>query len=177
MGTQYDALTDDDRAFIGEQKVFFVASCSGREVNLSPKGYDSLRVVDDKTVVYLDYPGSGDRTARDIAAGGKVTLMFTSFTAKPRITRLFVAGEPVEKDDPRFADLFARFGDVDAAAVRRLILYRVAAVERSCGESVPFMEYVGERDALREWAAKKAADGTLQGYIDDHAAPPILPGV
>ncbi len=174
MGTQYRRMTDADRIFIADQKVFFVASCSNAEVNLSPKGYDTLRVIDDETVVYLDYPGSGDRTARDIGADGAVTIMFTAFTGKPLILRLFVKGELIEKGTPAFDELLPRFAPVEAASVRRLILYRVYAVERSCGMGTPLMTYQEERNALRDWAVKKGADGSIASYIADHATPPDL---
>ena len=174
MGTQYKTLTDKDVAFIKEQKVFFIASSSVAEVNLSPKGYDCLRVLDDKTLLYLDYPGSGNRTARDIEAGGQITIMFTAFTGKARITRCFCKGELVEKDNQKFADLFARFDGVDESLIRRLILFSVEAVEKSCGESVPFMEFRGERDILKTWAKKMVSKNKLAKYILDHAKPPKL---
>jgi hypothetical protein len=43
MGKQYKTLKPEDADFIKEQKVFFVASSSGKEVNLSPKGYQCLK--------------------------------------------------------------------------------------------------------------------------------------
>ncbi|WP_415405827.1 hypothetical protein ACLHDG_08665 [Sulfurovum sp. CS9] len=35
-----------DIDFIKQQKLFYIASCSEKEVNLSPKGYDSIRMLD-----------------------------------------------------------------------------------------------------------------------------------
>lgn len=164
-------MSEADKAFVGDQKVFFIASASDAEVNLSPKGYDALRIVDDKTLVYLDYPGSGDRTARDIRNGGKITIMFTAFEGKPLILRLFAKGELVEKDHADFADLFSLFGDVDPASIRRLIRFRVEVVERSCGMGTPLMSFDRERENLRDWAVRKGGDGTLPRYIADHATP------
>jgi|GEM_PF-6416734 len=37
MGKQYKSLNDKDIEFIKKQKLFYIASCSGQEVNLSPK--------------------------------------------------------------------------------------------------------------------------------------------
>ncbi|HYQ73271.1 MAG TPA: class II aldolase/adducin family protein, partial [Gammaproteobacteria bacterium] len=47
MGKQYKEISDDLKAFIEAQKLFFVgtAAADGR-INLSPKGLDSLRVID-----------------------------------------------------------------------------------------------------------------------------------
>ena len=103
-----------------------------------------------------------------------MTIMFTAFTGKARITRCFCKGELVEKDDQKFADLFARFDGVDESLIRRLILFSVVAVEKSCGESVPFMEYKGDRDILKTWAKKMAKKSALGKYILDHTKPPKL---
>ncbi|MFT5493881.1 MAG: hypothetical protein ACI8V5_004282, partial [Limisphaerales bacterium] len=62
MAKLYDQLDERLQRFILDQKMFFVASAplSGEgRVNLSPKGFDSFRILDPKTVAYLDYTGSG----------------------------------------------------------------------------------------------------------------------
>ena len=60
MATTYDQLNDKLIAFIRRQKLFFVATAplSGEgSVNLSPKGYDSLAIIDERTVAYVDLGG------------------------------------------------------------------------------------------------------------------------
>ncbi|HEY7939293.1 MAG TPA: hypothetical protein VID05_05635, partial [Acidimicrobiales bacterium] len=62
MARVWDDITDAHREFIGSQAVFFVATApsgDGGHVNLSPKGYDSFRVLDAHSVAYLDLTGSG----------------------------------------------------------------------------------------------------------------------
>lgn len=54
MGKQYKNLTDKDIEFIKTQKLFYLASCSGNEVNLSPKGYDTIRVMNHNTLIFLN---------------------------------------------------------------------------------------------------------------------------
>ena len=55
MAEFFPALTADHRAFIARQPVFFVATTAeGARINLSPKGMDCFRVLDDRTVAYLD---------------------------------------------------------------------------------------------------------------------------
>jgi hypothetical protein len=103
LGKQYKQLTDNDIAFIREQKLFYIASSSGGEVNLSPKGYDTIRVLDESTLLFLSYPGSGNRTYRDAVNDGEFTLVFNSFGGKPNILRLFCKAEIVESDDVSFA--------------------------------------------------------------------------
>ena len=77
MAKFFDEITDKLREFILEQKIFFVATAAadGR-VNLSPKGMDTLRVFDSKTVAYLDLTGSGNETAAHVRASGRMTMMF-----------------------------------------------------------------------------------------------------
>ncbi|WP_420264512.1 pyridoxamine 5'-phosphate oxidase family protein [Candidatus Magnetominusculus dajiuhuensis] len=174
MGRQYASLTDEDIEFITVQRVFYMASASGREVNLSPKGYDSLRVIDEKSVLFLDYPGSGDRTARDIRADGGVTLMFTAFTGKPSILRLFCKGRLIEKTDPKFTELMGVFTGCNAQLIRRLLIFDIYAVERSCGKSVPVMEFKEERTDLKAATSKLRDAGTLEKFIKDHETPPVL---
>ncbi|MEO5357543.1 MAG: pyridoxamine 5'-phosphate oxidase family protein [Nitrospirae bacterium YQR-1] len=174
MGTQYKSLKAEDIEFIKSQKVFFAASCSGKEVNLSPKGYDCLRVLDSNTLLYMDYPGSGDRTARDIKNDGQLTLMFISFTERAKILRLFCKGELIEKSSNVFSEAAGNFSETIHGAVRRFIRYSIYAVESTCGMSVPFMHYEGERDGLRDWAVKKSIDNTIDKYIKDHEVPPKL---
>jgi hypothetical protein len=173
MGKQYKKLKEKDITFIRDQKLFFLASCSGHEVNLSPKGYDSLRVLDSQRILYLDYPGSGNRTYRDAVANGEFTLMFNAFEGKANITKLFCKAEHIGKDSKDFKNYIKHF-DVNSNEVRQLFLFYIYAVETSCGDGVPFMEYKGERPNLKEWAAKMSTNGKLEEYIKEHKTPPVL---
>jgi hypothetical protein len=173
MGKQYKALTAEDIDFIKQQKLFYIASCSGKEVNLSPKGYDSIRVLDKQTLLYLDLPGSGNRTYRDAMAGGEFTLVFNAFEGNANILRVFCKAEPIEKDDDRFEAYLSHFG-VNGSYIRQLFVFDVYAVETSCGMGIPYMKYEKERKGLKNWAKNLAEDGTLQHYIDEHKEPPSL---
>jgi len=173
MGKQYAALTKKDIDFIKEQKVFFIASSSGKEVNLSPKGYDSIRVLDASKLLYLDLPGSGNRTYRDAMADGEFTLLFNAFEGSAKILRVFCKAEPIEKGDSRFEDLLNYF-DEEERHVRQLFIFDIYAVESSCGDAVPYMRYEKERDSLRKWAKKMDKNGRLENYIADHKEPPSL---
>ncbi|WP_200762372.1 pyridoxamine 5'-phosphate oxidase family protein [Nitrosophilus alvini] len=173
MGKQYGSLKQKDVDFINAQKIFFLASCSLEEVNLSPKGYESIKVLDSNTLLYLDYPGSGNRTARDIENDGEITLMFCSFEGKPKILRAFCKGELIEKKDAQFSELLKHF-DADESLTRRLIKFHIYAVETSCGFGVPLMKYIGRRSELENWAVKKRDTGELEKYIEEHKTPPNL---
>ena len=42
---QYKVLRDKDKEFIRQQKLFYIASTSRNQVNLSPKAYDTIRIL------------------------------------------------------------------------------------------------------------------------------------
>lgn len=173
MGKQYKALTEKDIEFIKQQKLFYIASCSGQEVNLSPKGYDSIRVLDANRLLYLDFPGSGNRTYRDAMAGGEFTLVFNAFEGNAKILRAFCKAEPIEQEDERFDGYLSHFDD-EKRHVRQLFLFDIYAVESSCGMSIPYMKYEKERNSLKKWAKNLAEEGSLKNYIDAHKEPPSL---
>lgn len=158
MAKFYDALTPELVELIARQKIFFVASApnAGR-VNVSPKGLDSLRVLDPKTVAYLDLTGSSAETAAHIHENGRLTLMFCTFEGEPLILRLYGQGELVRPESPAWAELRARFSDIPGA--RQMVLLHIDSVQTSCGFGVPLFDYVGERSLLVNWAEKKGTDG------------------
>jgi len=173
MGKQYASLTQKDIDFIKNQKLFYLASCSGKEVNLSPKGYDSIRVIDSRTLLYLDLPGSGNRTYRDAMAGGEFTLVFNAFEGSAKILRIFAKAEPIERNDPRFEGYLSHFG-VNSIYIRRLFIFDIDAVETSCGMAVPYMAFEKERKSLKNWVKDMAKEGRLEAYMQKHHEPPSL---
>src|SRR5688500_785364 len=110
MARFYPALNDFHREFIAEQKLFFVASApdEGR-INLSPKGMDTFRCLDETTVAYLDLTGSGNETAAHLRENGRITIMFCSFSEKPLILRLYGRGEVVRAGDEGWEELAQSF--------------------------------------------------------------------
>src|SRR5687767_10044393 len=133
MGKVYDALDDGLRAFLAEQRVFFVATAPSADghVNLSPKGYDCFRVLDDHTVAYLDLTGSGVETIAHLRDDGRITLMFCAFTGPPKILRLYGRGEVIEAGAAGFDALAAGFPPLPGA--RAIIRVRVDRISDSCG--------------------------------------------
>jgi hypothetical protein len=171
MGTQAASLNEVDRVFIKEQKIFFIASCSGKEVNLSPRGYDCFRVIGDNEAVFLDYPGSGNRTSRDIENDGEVTVVFCSFTEKPMILRLFCKGETVDSSDETYRTLFP---SDDLRGMRRFVKLHIYCVEHSCGMSVPIYKFTSERSELKEWCQDEEDPNRLDEYKKRRHTPPDL---
>ena len=160
MGRTHDVIDDRLKAAIESQPVFFVATAPLAEdghVNLSPKGYDSFRVLGPTRVAYLDLTGSGAETIAHLRENGRITIMFCAFEGKPAITRLFGTGRVVVEGDDDFDGLAARFPDHPGR--RSVIVVEVDRIQTSCGYAVPFMDYVAPRHELIKWAERKGDDG------------------
>jgi len=156
MGTTRFDIPPELAEWIGRQKVFFVASAAldaAGTVNLSPKGYDTFRIVDLTTVAYLDLTGSGAETIAHVRENGRITLMWCAFDGPPRILRIHGHAEVVNVDDERIVDLFAP----DRGA-RAVVLVTIERVADSCGYAVPLLSYEGDRSRLAEWAAGKSEE-------------------
>ncbi|WP_405683825.1 pyridoxamine 5'-phosphate oxidase family protein [Streptomyces sp. NBC_00057] len=157
MGKLYPALTPALRAFIEEAPVFFVATAPRAEdghVNVSPKGgMDTLTILDDTTVAYLDLIGSGAETIAHIRENQRITLMFCSFSARPKILRLYGSARCVFPDSTEWDALTGRFGKHPIPrSVMVVSLHRIAD---SCGFTVPEMTLVRERDLQDKWGERK----------------------
>lgn len=161
MAKFFESLLPEHTTFIARQKVFFVATqAPGGRINLSPKGLDSLRVLDERTVAYLDLTGSGAETAAHLRVDPRMTLMLCSFAADALILRLYGRGESVRPRDPRWSQLAPGFPEYPGA--RQVVLLHVESVQTSCGAGLPLMGYAGERGTLAEWARKKGEEGIAE---------------
>ncbi len=160
MARFYPALEVRHRDFIAAQKLFFTATgTSDSRLNLSPKGMDSLRVLSDNHIAYLDLTGSGNETAAHLKHDGRMTMMWCSFGADPLILRLYGKGRVVRRQDAAWAELHHHFAPLPGE--RQIIVLAIDAVQTSCGYAVPTYTYVGERDTLARWVEKKGAVGLL----------------
>ncbi len=161
MGAVHDSIGEKIRAFIAKQPRYFVASAPNGpdgHVNVSPKGHpETFEVIDEHTVAYLDLTGSGAETIAHARENGRVTIMFCAFEGPPNIVRLYGTARPVLAGDPGFEDLVARFAP--QPGTRSVIVVDVTRVSDSCGYSIPFLRYDGERETLRKWSRKKGEDG------------------
>lgn len=167
MGRVLDGISAELTAFLEAQPVFFVATAPDDPdgfVNCSPKGLDTFRVLDDRTVAYLDLTGSGIETVAHLRDNGRITLMFCAFTGRPDIVRLYGRGRAVTVDAPDAATLLARFPDLPGA--RAVIVVDVERVSSSCGFAVPRMSLDGPRDELVAWADKKGPEGIARYWHD-----------
>ncbi len=158
MAKFYTELTPELQNFIGDQQLFFTATAphQGR-INLSPKGIDTFRCIDAKTVAYLDLTGSGNETSAHLYENGRMTIMFCSFSEKPLILRLYGTGRVMH---PRMSDWerwYSRFNSTPGE--RQIIVLSIDELQTSCGFGVPLFEFKQQRDTLVSWATQKGESG------------------
>jgi len=170
MGRTYDNIEPHLVQFILNQHVFFVGTApSGSEghVNISPKGYNTLRVLGPNRVAYADLTGSGIETIAHLRENGRIVLMFCAFVGPPRILRLHGRGSVVEPTDSIFGELSKAvptpFG------LRAIIDVNVERVSDSCGYGVPIMHFQEDRDQLRRWIEKKGDQGLRQYWATENS--------
>lgn len=179
MGRSFESVEPAQAEFLEAQPLFFVAtapSADGDHVNVSPKGYDTLRVLDPATVAYLDLTGSGVETIAHVRQNGRITLMACAFDGPPVIVRVYGRGEVVTGDASGFAELAARFPELPG--VRAVILVHVERVSTSCGYGVPVMTPSAERPTLLEWAERRGPAGVAEYRADrNRASIDGLPGL
>jgi hypothetical protein len=157
MAKVLDELDEPLIEWIAAQHVFFVASAPSQDghVNVSPKGHDTLRVLDPVTVAYLDLTGSGAETIAHTRENGRLTIMLCAFDGPPRILRLFGKGSAHPECSARFLELEDRFPSLPGS--RSIVVLDIERIQTSCGYSIPFMDYQAERPTLQQWAARKDA--------------------
>ncbi|RKG79670.1 pyridoxamine 5'-phosphate oxidase family protein [Corallococcus exercitus] len=165
MNNIYEEISPKLRDFIANQRMFFVATAplsAEGHVNLSPKGHDTLRVLDPHRVAYLDLSGSGVETIAHLRENGRICIMFCAFDGPPKIIRLHGRGRVLTPEQqPEFGELLSLFPDLPGG--RAIIVVDVVRIAGSCGFSVPRFEFVEQRDQLVKWVNKKGPD-----WLDDY---------
>ncbi|MGW5734381.1 MULTISPECIES: pyridoxamine 5'-phosphate oxidase family protein [Streptomyces] len=170
MGKTYERIDGRLRTFIEAQPLFFTATAplaGDGTINLSPKGISgSFAVIDEHTVAYLDFAGSNAETVAHLRENGRITLMWTAFQGPPNIVRVHRRGEPVFRDDPRWAELLGHFPAVDPTphGLRAIIVVTAELVRDTCGYAVPFMSYDEDRDLHAKRFARED-DASLSEYF------------
>ena len=162
MADELKRIDQDIRGWINRQHLFFVASAplaGDGFVNCSPKGLDSLRVVDDHTLAYLDLTGSGVETVAHVNENGRILIMLCAFEGPPRIMRFHGAGEVLVPGTVEFSALIGDFPPMEG--VRSIIRVTVSRISSSCGYGVPLMDFKEDRRALPAWVDKRGAAGIV----------------
>ena len=148
------------RAFIERQPLFFVATAArdGR-VNVSPKGLDSLRILGDRRIVWLNLSGSGNETAAHLRDTPRMTLMFAAFEDSPLILRVYGQARVVHARDDAWREHVERFPEM--AGSRQIFDLTIDLVQTSCGTGVPLMRFARQRgpEELLPFYEAMGADG------------------
>lgn len=171
------------RSFIERQHLFFVATAAteGR-VNVSPKGMDSLRIIDDNRIVWLNLTGSGNETAAHLRNVNRMTLMFCAFEGDALILRVYGHAKALHPRDPGWDEAIAQFPPM--AGSRQIFDMTIDLVQTSCGTGVPLMTFEKQRgseellpyyanmgeDGVQEYWRRKnieSIDGQTTGIFDD----------
>ena len=165
MSKFYKKLTPRLQKFIKAQKIFFVttAPTSGR-INLSPKGMDSFRIVDENRVLWLNVTGSGNETAAHLLENDRITMMFCAFEGAPNILRLYGKGKEIKEGHASWNDLITLFPETPGT--RQIFDISIESAQTSCGMSIPFYEYQGERNELNDWASEQGKEGIKKYWVD-----------
>jgi hypothetical protein len=132
------------RGFIEDCEMFFVgtAAPAGR-VNISPKGLDTLRILSDTRIVWLNLSGSGNETAAHLRESDRMTLMFCAFNGEARILRVYGRARALHPRDEGFAELAGLFREM--AGSRQVFDLEIDMVQTSCGSGVPVMSFERQR--------------------------------
>lgn len=164
MAEFFDELTDKAIEFINKQHFFVTGTAAeGARINVSPKGMDTFRIIDNNTVGYLDMTGSGNETSAHIENDGRLTIMMCSFDVKPLILRLYGRGEVVRPNHPdwdKYLNLFKEY-----PGQRQIILLHIESLQTSCGYGVPRYDFKEERETLAKFGAKHSPE-EISAYIN-----------
>ncbi len=165
VSEKFEALSEKHIEFIQNQHLFFVGTAAPSGfVNVSPKGMDSLRIINESNVAWLNLTGSGNESAAHILESDRMTLMFCSFDKQPLTLRLYGQATTVYPRDDKWEKLIALFPENIGA--RQVFELELSLVQTSCGYSIPRFEFTGERETLAKWALKKGRQGVTDYWSE-----------
>ena len=146
-----EQLDDKLIEFINNQQMFFVATAPKEgKINISPKGLDgSLKIIDEKTIIWLNHFGSGNETAAHLQEDNRLTMMFCAFDGKPLILRLYCEVKFVQEKDDTWDEYTNHFDYTKGA--RQVFELNILSVNSSCGMGVPLYDFVSQRDDLTNY--------------------------
>ncbi|WP_353571371.1 pyridoxamine 5'-phosphate oxidase family protein [Candidatus Albibeggiatoa sp. nov. BB20] len=164
MGQKFTALSDKHIAFINDQKIFFVGTAAEiGNVNVSPKGGNSLRVIDSNTIAWLNLTGSGNESSAHVLRNPRMTIMFCAFEGKPLILKTYGNARVLHRNDvewSQFTNLFP-----ENIASRQIFILDISLVLSSCGMAVPYFDYQADRDYLAKWSDKQGKEGVERYWL------------
>lgn len=166
MGKRYELIDEKIAKWMAKQRMFFVSTAPSSTtglVNVSPKGHESLRILDEHTLAYLDYGGSGAETIAHVRENGRIVLMMCAFEGPPKIFRFYGTGEVVTPLDDGFPEL-TELLDVPGVGTRAIIRINVTRIQDSCGYGVPNYEFLGNRASSQNWFKSNNGTDAVRDY-------------
>ena len=158
----FEQLTEDHVDFIKDQKVFFVATAvENGTINLSPKGLDSLRILENNRILWMNLTGSGNETAAHVQENPRMTLMMNAFEGKPLILRIYGQAKVIHHLDEEWKEFIDLFPYSEGS--RQIFDLSIELVQTSCGWAVPEYEFKKERDILDK-SNKVAGEKGIRKY-------------
>ena len=157
MAQRYEELSDDHIKFINHQKIFFVGTAANDgTINVSPKGFDSLRVLCPNHIVWMNITGSGNETAAHLSQNNRMTMTFCAFDRSPKILRLYGKAEAIHPRGDWWTELGKLFNPHPSA--RQYVDFSIELIQTSCGFGAPFYDFTEERDNMDKWLEVKGRD-------------------
>ena len=112
----------------------------------------TFKVIDDNTVLWLNYFGSGNETSAHLLEDDRMTLMFCAFEGKANILRLYCKAKAIQEKDKKWDKYISYFPDTNGA--RQIFKIKILNVNNSCGLGVPLYEFVDQREDLKKYYKK-----------------------
>ena len=104
---------------------------------------DTLRIMDDNRIVWLNLTGSGNETAAHLRDINRMTLMFCAFEGSALILRAYGKAKVIHPEGPGWQDAATDFPEL--AGSRQNFDLSIDLVQTSCGTGVPIMNFVESR--------------------------------
>lgn len=180
MGKTYAKIDNEIKKWVEKQKMFFISTAPLTEnghVNCSPKGHDTLKIVDSTTLLILDYGGSGVETIAHLRENGRIVIMLCAFEGAPKIFRFHGTGEVITPSHADFEPLKVFFTPTPLG-IRAFIKVTVTRISDSCGFGVPHYEFSGQRDTSIRYI-ETAGPEKIRDYLkeNNHSSLDGLPGI
>ena len=118
---------------------------------------DTFKIIDNNTVAWLRVTGSGNETSAHLLENGRITIMFCSFSETPNILRLYGTATEVLPNHEEWNQYYSFFPNIPGT--RQIFIVQLETIQTSCGMSIPYYDYKGERNQLNNWAENKGIKG------------------
>ena len=131
---------------------------------MSPKGHDTIRVINPKKLVWQNLTGSGNKTAAHLLINDRITIILCAFEGKPMILRIYGRAKAYNERDLEYQKHNELFKENTGS--RQIIEIDVESVQTSCGYSISFMDFKEERGRLNSWSKKQGKEKIKSYWVE-----------